>query len=60
MRLPFRPLPLGLLALGGLLLLRLVAVEGEGARRLLVLFPWSRGEVAFVNSVTGRPVRLLF
>lgn len=52
--------PWGLLALGVLLLVRLVLVETDQGRRLLLLLPWSRGEVAFVNSVTGRPVRLSF
>ena len=52
--------PWGLLALGVLLLVRLVLVESDQGRRLLLLLPWSRGEVAFVNSVTGRPVRLSF
>lgn len=52
--------PWGLLALGVLLLVRLVLVETDQGRRLLLLLPWSRGEVAFVNSVTERPVRLSF
>ncbi|GGN05174.1 hypothetical protein GCM10007092_19850 [Thermus composti] len=52
--------PWGLLALGVLLLARLVLVETDQGERLLLLLPWSRGEVAFVNSVTGKPVRLFF
>lgn len=52
--------PWGLLALGVLLLVRLVLVETDQGRRLLLLLPWSQGEVTFVNSVTERPVRLSF
>lgn len=41
-------------------LARVVRVEGEGVGGLLLLFPWDRGRVEFVNSVTGRPVLLEF
>ncbi len=48
------------LLLALLALARVVEVEGEGKRHLLLLTPWDRGRVEFVHSVTGRPVLLEF
>lgn len=39
---------------------RVVVVEEGVSRRYLLLTPWEKGRVEFVNSVTGKPVLLEF
>ncbi|MFN4070374.1 MAG: hypothetical protein ACK4HT_02250 [Thermus caldifontis] len=39
---------------------RVVVVEEGVSRHYLLLTPWERGQVEFVNSVTGKPVLLEF
>ncbi len=43
-----------------LALVRVVAVEEGAKRQYLLLTPWEKGQVEFVNTVTGKPVLLEF
>ncbi|RTG92842.1 hypothetical protein CSW25_06490 [Thermus scotoductus] len=43
-----------------LTLARVVVVEDGTERRYMLLTPWEKGQVEFVNTVTGKPVLLEF
>ncbi|RTH99118.1 hypothetical protein CSW29_08330, partial [Thermus scotoductus] len=43
-----------------LTLARAVVVEDGTERRYMLLTPWEKGQVEFVNTVTGKPVVLEF
>jgi hypothetical protein len=50
----------GLLLVCLLLIVKPAVVKTDDHSRLLVLLRWQSGEISFVNSVTGRPVRIHF
>jgi hypothetical protein len=50
----------GLALLCLVLLIKPAVVQTDQHSRLLVLWRWQSGEIRFVNSVTGKPVRIHF